>query len=79
MENIKPYPFCGSNNLGEVWSGCGKAVECLNCQSCGPVKKTMEQAIDAWNKRSQHDKRRKDCSYPQIQKDLYKVLDFGTI
>ena len=55
MAELKPLekcPFCGSNNLGEVWSGYGKAVECLNCQSCGPVKKTMEQAIDAWNKRS---------------------------
>ena len=45
-------PFCGSKHIksdymtGKFW------LVCDDCGSMGPNGKNLEQAIDAWNKRS---------------------------
>ena len=48
MAELKPCPFCGSKNVGDMngW------VQCFNCNAGGPNGNTKQQAVDAWNKRS---------------------------
>ena len=59
MNELKPCPFCGdTQNLhidayrdsGEWWH----YVECTECIMTGPVGKTKQQAVDAWNDRKEH-------------------------
>ena len=56
MERLKPCPFCGWDDCinidkykcgGEWWY----FVECEECMENGPVGKTEQDAIDAWNRR----------------------------
>ena len=54
MAELKPCPFCGcpDNNVCEdydvFYAECGNP----DCDAFGPSRKTKQQAIDAWNKRS---------------------------
>ncbi len=51
MEELKPCPFCGGKDLkfSKVYSWiCCKNKE---CQVEGPMKRTEEKAIEAWNRR----------------------------
>lgn len=54
MSELKPCPFCGfrmsyeslrahPTNYLSVW--------CENCESEGPPKQMVEEAIEAWNRR----------------------------
>jgi Lar family restriction alleviation protein len=54
MAELKPCPFCGSENLIVVKEGpLSKWVACMDCYAQGPVEfGEEEQAISAWNKRS---------------------------
>jgi Lar family restriction alleviation protein len=49
---LKPCPFCGADGeiLGveEYW-----LVSCEYCDAQGPTKKIEQEAITAWNKRSE--------------------------
>lgn len=50
MEELKPCPFCGSNNLivdGFTW------VHCKNCRTDGPLFNDRKKAIKAWNTRKE--------------------------
>ena len=49
MSDLKPCPFCGSDNT-RAYSSTGICwVECLSCDAVGPTAKTEAEAIDAWN------------------------------
>lgn len=49
-EELKPCPFCGSKDILE--SGYQvNWITCLNCECDGPLEKTKQEAIKAWNKR----------------------------
>lgn len=57
MAELKPCPFCGSEDLHidyEIENGSPKTfyVVCMNCFAQGPFHYTEKIAIDAWNKRS---------------------------
>ena len=50
-EEIKPCPFCGSEDV-EVFSNYGRYfVTCCDCGSEGPNKEGKEEAIKGWNQR----------------------------
>lgn len=53
MAELKPCPFCGCPD-NTVYCDGGFYAECGNpdCDAFGPTRKTKQQAIDAWNKRS---------------------------
>lgn len=52
MPELKPCPFCGSDNVGistiEDRSHYG---DCWACEAEGPWKATVAEAIEAWNTR----------------------------
>lgn len=52
MAETRPCPFCKGkrHQVRTVWQTY-KFVACLNCKAGGPVRKTEEEAIDAWNDR----------------------------
>ena len=58
MAELKPCPFCGSDNIRQVCTSDfdgSYMVFSMRCDSCGTMigwQKTRKQAIDAWNKRS---------------------------
>lgn len=45
MEQIKPCPFCGSENLFVGWC----YVTCNNCHTAGPFAANKEEAVNLWN------------------------------
>lgn len=51
-KNHNHCPFCGSIDLApkNVWSTF-KFIACGNCKAGGPVRKTEEQAWEAWDAR----------------------------
>jgi Lar family restriction alleviation protein len=56
MEKLKPCPFCGSEDvsLSVGKNGIGESlryVECVGCGAMADMKRTIEEAIGAWNKR----------------------------
>ena len=62
MAELKPCPFCGGESFARpnlptygcevmYYAGCGR------CLVRTPLRWTMEQAIKAWNRRSEDDKR----------------------
>ena len=44
---IKPCPFCGSENLSV--GGFGNYIKCKNCGTAGPDGSTLNEAFDKWN------------------------------
>ena len=55
MAELKPLekcPFCGGNGEVIITSNLSRYVACRKCYAFGPARETVEQAIDAWNKRS---------------------------
>lgn len=54
MDELKPCPFCGSDEDIRVVSEYSEAfyVYCLTCTSCGPSGATSQEAIEAWNRRT---------------------------
>ena len=59
MSELKPCPFCGSDEVG-CWMSSrqfpnGKNphhVQCDNCFASSDYYCTMEEAIEAWNRRA---------------------------
>lgn len=51
MENkLKPCPFCGNTDVYS--SPHVPFIVCKKCRCWGPKKRTVKQAIDAWNRRA---------------------------
>ena len=44
---IKPCPFCGSENLSV--GSFGNYIKCKNCGTAGPDGSTLNEAFDKWN------------------------------
>ena len=52
--NLKPCPFCGSNNVSKLEGICNYYyVKCLACSCIGPKHDSRRQSVKAWNKREQ--------------------------
>jgi len=58
MKELKPCPFCNESiDIPELAAGFfGKSSDggylvCCDCGATGPTAKTMELAIDAWDRR----------------------------
>lgn len=51
IKTLKPCPFCGSNNVQLVIQEASRWVECLNCETQGPLAKTKNWATRKWNRR----------------------------
>lgn len=49
MEELKPCPFCGSENVR--FESEKHAVVCMRCKSRGCVAPTREMSLDMWNDR----------------------------
>ena len=47
MKQIKPCPFCGSENL--YVGSFGNYIKCKNCGTAGPDGSTLNEAFDKWN------------------------------
>ena len=47
MKQIKPCPFCGSENLSV--GGFENYIKCKNCGAAGPDGSTLNEAFDKWN------------------------------
>lgn len=50
MAEMAECPFCGS--MGATVGGIIPWVQCDRCESGGPPRATVEEAIEAWNKRA---------------------------
>jgi Lar family restriction alleviation protein len=53
---LKPCPFCSSSDKqpgfkSPLTDGGWLLIECLNCGTTGPIRKTIKQAEAAWNRR----------------------------
>jgi Lar family restriction alleviation protein len=48
-EEIKPCPFCGSDNTRPLNGSLVTRVVCGACVALGPQAKTVEAAIALWN------------------------------
>ena len=49
---VAPCAFCGENRCIEVRDIFGhKSIRCKSCEASGPVRPTVELAIDSWNER----------------------------
>ena len=48
-DKLKPYPFCGSTNVGDMkgW------VQCFNCNASGPDSYDKKKSVEAWNRRAE--------------------------
>lgn len=75
MRELKPCPFCGCEGAGTQWHhgywsvSCGYNPDATldNCFQDWGKFKTEEQAIEAWNTRTNNE-------YDDLIVDLYKVL-----
>ena len=47
MKQIKPCPFCGSENLSV--GGFENYIKCKNCGAAGPDGSTLNEAFDKWD------------------------------
>lgn len=47
MKQIKPCPFCGSENLSV--GGFENYIKCKNCGAAGPDGSTLNEAFNKWN------------------------------
>ncbi|MBQ7701551.1 MAG: Lar family restriction alleviation protein [Candidatus Methanomethylophilaceae archaeon] len=48
---LKPCPFCQSDNIQAFDIGRTFVLYCYECCSSGPEGKTLEDAIEKWNRR----------------------------
>lgn len=52
MDDLKPCPFCGADDVEYVNpNGCWFAV-CYSCEAEGPVAYSADDAAEAWNRRA---------------------------
>ena len=53
MTELKPCPFCSSDNLFQSAYDCIRNyVWCIGCDARGPLFTDINQAAAAWNKRA---------------------------
>jgi Lar family restriction alleviation protein len=56
MQELKPCPFCASRDLSVDTLGTQDrpfyAVSCGDCEATGPLARSYEGSVEAWNKRS---------------------------
>ena len=52
MADLKPCPFCGSEEL-DIWQNdCGNHfVVCIGCGASGRDERKVEKAVEVWNRR----------------------------
>lgn len=50
---LKPCPFCGSENRYIPVLNDGRAVQCLYCYAMGPIVETSKLATEKWNARAE--------------------------
>ena len=58
MTELKPCPFCGSKHICIKKTNVGTWLQCERCFVEINLYRTEEEAIDAWNRRAEDDKRR---------------------
>lgn len=47
MDELKPFPFCGSTKVEQIGRYGEYFVVCLNCSGCGPSAWGEQEAIEA--------------------------------
>lgn len=53
-EELKPCPFCGSDDLLVVsCAPLGWQVECADCYATGPAMGSQAETREAWNRRAE--------------------------
>ena len=73
MEQIKPCPFCGSDDLSVLGSINKSYVRCGKCYAYGPDGKDNEEAIERWNAapRKEDVEMEKNCGSCKYNQDGY--------
>ena len=68
---IKPCPFCGSENLSV--GSFGNYIKCKNCGTAGPDGSTLNEAFDKWNAapRKEDVEMEKNCGNCKYNQDGY--------
>lgn len=71
MKQIKPCPFCGSENLSV--GGFENYIKCKNCGAAGPDGSTLNEAFDKWNSapRKEDVEMEKNCANCKYNLDGY--------
>ena len=52
---LKPCPFCGGEAKMIKIGGATYFIQCNECHSTSGAFSTSEEAVEAWNKRAQHE------------------------
>lgn len=59
-DKLKPCPCCGGDAVIEINASTSFRISCRNIYSCGVLQHwfdTLDEAIEAWNRRVDNDKR----------------------
>jgi Lar family restriction alleviation protein len=51
---LKPCPFCGNKKVWPDQSSINNNwvfIACFNCDTCGPMRRNLNEAKKAWNTR----------------------------
>ena len=55
MDKLKPCPFCGCKNINveKIGNTEGFYLTCPECEIEQPIYSTLNEAIEAWNRRAE--------------------------
>lgn len=53
MSELKPCPFCGSDDLRYMFYGGSTVIHCAGCGIDGPVGADDDEAVEKWNCRAE--------------------------
>jgi len=72
---IEPCPFCNSGNLHISHRLMSHTVICQTCKSCGPHRRSVENALLEWNHTAKLLSQARYHGEPQVYGQLHELED----
>lgn len=60
-QELKPCPFCGSNHILFREQVGAYEIYCPECDASAGIRKTFEDAAEAWNRRESKGEKNDSC------------------